>query len=142
MSSRNTSKRSAAIVGIAVNPVTHNVYVANYNAASVTPITGCPSACAAGTALTAGTNPSALTVNPTTGDVYVADSGNAAFTVIANGGTRYDAQMRDLPRLDEAQLVTKFVENATPRLGAGAAALADRILRVEELPRAAELLSL
>ncbi len=56
-------------------------------------------------------------------------------TVIANGGTRYDAQMRDLPRLDEAQLVAKFLENATPRLGASPArTLSERILHVEELP--------
>jgi len=68
------------------------------------------------------------------------DGYNPVSVSVLAGGKRYDGEMRDLPRLDEAQLVAKFIENATPRLGAQAHALAERLLHVEDEPRAADLL--
>ena len=49
--------------------------------------------------------------------------------------------MLDLPRLDEAELVAKFVENVAPVAGElRARELAAMSLQLEALPHAAELL--
>lgn len=72
---------------VAVNPVTHRIYVPNFNSANVTVIdesTGVPST------VNAGTNPSAVAVNPVTDKIYVANQGSNNVTAI-DGATNATA---------------------------------------------------
>jgi hypothetical protein len=53
----------------------------------------------------------------------------------------FDDRMPLLKRMTEAELIAKFIDNAAPAVGeARARELADRSLRLEELPRASVLL--
>ncbi len=63
----------------AVNAVTNKIYVANYNAGTLTIVDG---AAHATTTLGVGTNPIAVAVNPVTNKVYVVNSGSNSVTVI------------------------------------------------------------
>lgn len=90
-------------------------------------------------------------VDRTTIEPYVAAPGEAVgaywdgyspgSVTIATAKATYDDRMIFLPRLDEAQLVEKFVENVAPVAGEGRARdLAAMTLQLEALPRAAALL--
>jgi len=60
---------------------------------------------------------------------------------IETAGGRYEERMPMMTRMTEAELIAKFVDNVAPAVGAAAAReLADMSLRLEELPRASELL--
>jgi len=90
-------------------------------------------------------------IERTTIEPYVAAAGEgvgtywdgyspASVTIVTATAT-YDERMVDLPRLDEADLVAKFVENVAPVAGElRARELAAMSLQLEALPHAAELL--
>ena len=69
--------------GIAVNTVTHLIYVTNYSSNNVSVIDGSNKASIAVAAtLTAGVNPYAVAVNSVTNFVYVGNQGNNTITII------------------------------------------------------------
>jgi YVTN family beta-propeller protein len=69
--------------GVAVNTVTHMVYVTNYSSGTVSVIDGSSkTTVAVATTLTAGTNPYAVAVNSVTNFVYVGNQGSNNITVI------------------------------------------------------------
>ena len=97
--------------------------------------------------------PAAVTrlIERTTIEPYVAAADEIAGTywdgyspssvTIVTASAAYDERMVNLPRLDEAQLVTKFVENVAPVAGEECAReLAAMSLELETLPRATALL--
>ena len=65
--------------GIAVNPLTNKIYVANQGSANVTVIDGTNNSTAT---ITAGTNPFWTAVNKLTNKIYVGNVGSASVTVI------------------------------------------------------------
>jgi len=65
--------------GVAVNPVTNKIYVANGGNGTVTVIDGATNAT---TTVTVGTNPYVIAVNTITNQIYVANNGSAFVTVI------------------------------------------------------------
>src|ERR1700761_6979066 len=66
-------------VALAVNPVTHNVYVVNHGSASVTIIDG--KTLAAHT-ISVEDRPEGIAINPATNTIYVANSGADSVSVI------------------------------------------------------------
>jgi YVTN family beta-propeller protein len=64
---------------VAVNPVTHKLYVANYSSNDVTVIEGASNST---TTVSAGTKPQGVAVNPVTHKAYVANYGSTSVTVI------------------------------------------------------------
>src|SRR5204863_10171805 len=71
-------------VGVAVNPSTNKIYVADYESNDVTVIDGATNTT---TSVAAGTNPYAVAVNPATNKIYVANKDNSNVTVI-DGASR------------------------------------------------------
>ncbi|MGA3210861.1 MAG: beta-propeller fold lactonase family protein [Terriglobales bacterium] len=69
---------------VAVNPVTHKIYVGNFGSNNVTVIDGATNAAAP---LAAGTNPNAVAANPATNTVYVANGESNDVTVISASGS-------------------------------------------------------
>ncbi|MBZ5658723.1 MAG: choice-of-anchor D domain-containing protein, partial [Acidobacteriia bacterium] len=65
--------------GVAVNPVTNKIYVANYGSNNVTVIDGATSATQT---VPAGSHPVAIAVNPVTNKIYVPNSDSSNVTVI------------------------------------------------------------
>lgn len=71
------------------------------------------------------------------------DGYSPASVTIVTATASYDERMVDLPRLGEADLTAKFVENVAPVAGeVRARELAASVMQVETLPRAAALLDL
>jgi YVTN family beta-propeller protein len=70
-------------LSVAVNPVTNNVYVANYGSNTVRAIDGATNHA---TTVAAGTGPNSVAVNAVTNMIYVTNSGSNTVTVI-NGAT-------------------------------------------------------
>ena len=62
-------------IALAINPVSDEIYVANYNGNSVSVING--SSNAVGSPIAVGTSPTAVAVNPVTNDIFVADYNSA-----------------------------------------------------------------
>src|SRR5438552_1275181 len=75
--------------GVAVNPTTNRVYVANFNAGSVSVIDGGSNSVVATTGV--GSQPYGVDVNPTTNRVYVANSGANSVSVIDGGSNAVTA---------------------------------------------------
>jgi len=70
--------------GVAVNPSTNTIYVANLNSNSLSVINGSTNTLA--DTVSVGTNPYAVAVNPSTNTVYVTNSSGNSVSVI-NGST-------------------------------------------------------
>jgi YVTN family beta-propeller protein len=66
--------------GIAVNPVTNKIYVANYGSANVSVING--STYAVEAIVNVGTNPTQVAANPVTNKIYVSNYGGKSVTMI------------------------------------------------------------
>ncbi len=69
---------------VAVNPVTHTIYVANSSGGTVTVIDGVTNSVTA--TVTTGLTPIALAVNPVTNQIYVANRGCVGFQIFCHDG--------------------------------------------------------
>src|SRR6266851_3823837 len=79
-----TVAAGATPIGVAVNPVTNKIYVANANSNNVTVIDGATNSTPASVSATvaAGANPAGVVVNPVTNKIYASDFSGSDVTVL------------------------------------------------------------